>query len=45
MVRPIRRAGGGEVVRVEPAGPGAWFAIALACKHPIAQIENYLAAL
>ena len=42
IVHPIRLAGEGEVVRVEPARHGAWFAIALACKHPIAQIENYL---
>jgi hypothetical protein len=41
-IHPIRLVGEGEVVRVEPSGPGAWFAIALACKHPIAQIENYL---
>jgi len=45
VIHPIRLAGEGEVVRVEPSRPGAWFAIALACKHPIAQIENYLPTL
>jgi len=45
IVHPIRLAGEGEVVRAEPSGPGAWFAIALACKDPIAQIENYLPTL
>jgi hypothetical protein len=45
IIHPIRLAGESEVVRVEPSGPGAWFAIALACKHPIAQIENYLSTL
>ena len=42
VIHPIRLAGEGEVVRVEPSGPGPWFAIALECKHPIAQMENYL---
>jgi hypothetical protein len=42
IIHSIRLAGEGEVVRVEPSEPGPWFAIALACKHPIAQIENYL---
>ena len=45
IIHPIRLAGEGEVVRVEPSRPGAWFAIALACKHPIAQIENYFPTL
>ena len=40
IIHLIRLAGEGEVVRVEPAGSGAWFGIALACEHPIAQIEN-----
>ncbi len=39
VISPILLAGEGEVVRVEPSGPGAGFAIALACKHPIAQIS------
>jgi len=42
VIRPIRLAGEGEVVRVESSRPDAWFAIALECKRPIAQIENYL---
>jgi hypothetical protein len=42
IIHPIRLAGEGEVVRVEPSGPSGWFAIALVCKHSIAQIENYL---
>ena len=44
IIHPIRLAGEGEVVRVEPSRSGAWFAIALACKDPIAQIENYVTA-
>ena len=44
IVRPIHLAGEGEVVRVELSGPSSCFAIALACKDPIAQIENYLTA-
>ncbi len=42
VIRPVHLAGEGEVVRVEPSRPGAWFAIALECRQPIAQIENYL---
>jgi hypothetical protein len=44
LKRPIRLLGEGEVVRVEQLEPGAGFAIAIECKHPIAQIENYLPA-
>jgi hypothetical protein len=44
VIHPIRLAGEGEVVRVQLSGPGSCFAIALACKDPIAQIENYLTA-
>jgi hypothetical protein len=43
IVHPIRLTGEGKVVRVEPSGSSAWFAIAVACKHPIAQIEDYTA--
>ena len=43
IIRPIRLGGEGEVVRLEPAEPGV-FAVALVCKYPIAQIENYLTA-
>ncbi len=42
--RPIRLLGEGEVVRVEQLEPGAGFAIAIECKHPIAEIENHLPA-
>ena len=44
VIHPIRLAGEGEVVRVELSGPGLCFELALACKDPIAQIENYLTA-
>lgn len=44
VVHPIRLAGEGEVVRVKPFGPGSWFEVGVACKRPIAQIENYLTA-
>jgi hypothetical protein len=43
-VRPIALEGKGKVVRVEPGASGSGFAIAVACKHPIAQIEHYLPA-
>ena len=42
--RPIRLLGDGEVVRVEQLEPGAGFAIAIECKHPMAEIENHLPA-
>jgi hypothetical protein len=40
VVRPMRLAGDGEVVRVETTGPGVWFAVAVACKQPIAHMED-----
>jgi c-di-GMP-binding flagellar brake protein YcgR len=36
--------GEGEVVRVEPLSSGAGFAIAVACKHPITELQGYLPA-
>jgi hypothetical protein len=42
MVQPIKLAGEGEVVRVENVPAGAGFAVAVACKYPIAQIESIL---
>jgi hypothetical protein len=42
VIRPMRFAGEGEVVRVEPDAAGAGFAIAVKCKHPISQLEHYL---
>jgi hypothetical protein len=42
MVHPIKLAGEGEVVRVENVAAGAGFAVAVECKHPIAQIESIL---
>jgi c-di-GMP-binding flagellar brake protein YcgR len=36
--------GEGEVVRVEALSSGAGFAIAVACKHPIAELQGYLPA-
>jgi hypothetical protein len=38
--RPVRLMGEGEVVRVEPAGAGAGFSIAVECRQPIAEIEE-----
>jgi len=42
IAHPIELVGEGEVVRVEASGAGAGFAVAIECKRPIAQIENYL---
>ena len=35
LLRPIRVVGEGEVVRVEPHGPGAGFAVAIKCNREI----------
>ncbi len=35
LTQPIRVVGEGEVVRVEPHGPGAGFAVAIKCKREI----------
>ena len=35
VTRPIQVMGEGDVVRVEPHGPGAGFAIAIKCKREI----------
>jgi len=45
VIRPIQVAGEGEVVRVEPHGPGARFAIAVKCKRPISQMQHALPEL
>ncbi|MBZ5704864.1 MAG: PilZ domain-containing protein [Acidobacteriia bacterium] len=45
VAHPIELVGEGRVVRIEPRGPGAGFAIAVECNRPISQMENYLAAL
>ena len=42
LVRPIRVVGQGEVVRVEPLGPGTGFAVAIKCRR---EIERNLSAL
>jgi hypothetical protein len=42
IVRPIKLLGEGKVVRVEPHLPGAGFAIAVECTHPMTQMEGYL---
>jgi len=42
VIRPIQVVGEGEVVRVEPHGPGARFAIAVKCKRPISQMQHAL---
>ena len=41
-VRPIHLLGEGEIVRVEPDGAGETFAVAIRCKHPVTQLEDYL---
>ena len=41
-VRPIHLVGEGEIVRVEDEGSGPTFTIAVKCKTPVAQLENYL---
>jgi hypothetical protein len=43
-VRPIHLVGEGEIVRVEDEGGGPTFMIAVKCKTPVAQLENYLPA-
>jgi len=43
--RPFRLLGEGEVVRVERLESGAGFAIAIECKQPITEMENYLPAI
>ena len=35
VIRPVQVVGEGDVVRVEPHGPGAGFAIAIKCKREI----------
>ena len=44
VVGPIQLVGEGEVVRVERHLSGAGFAIAVRCKSPISQLEDYLPA-
>jgi PilZ domain len=44
IVGPIQLVGEGEVVRVEPHLSGAGFSIAVKCKRPISQLEDYLPA-
>lgn len=39
---PVKLIAEGEVVRVESLGPGAGFAIAVECKHPIKEMEDHL---
>ncbi len=41
-VRPIHLVGEGEVVRVEPDGSMGVYSIALRCKLPITQLEQFL---
>jgi hypothetical protein len=42
--RAVRLLAEGEVVRVEPLGPGAGYAIAVQCKRPIREMEDHLPA-
>ncbi len=41
VIRPIQLRGEGKVVRVEAKGSAAGFAVAVECKHPVTQIEEY----
>lgn len=38
--RPVQLRGEGEIVRVEPLGPSAGFAIAVECKRPIIEMKD-----
>jgi PilZ domain len=40
-VRPIQLAGEAEIVRVEDDIPGATFLLALHCRKPLIQLEDY----
>ena len=42
VVHPVCLAGEGAVVRLEPSEAGVGYAIAVACKQPIAQLESTL---
>ena len=42
IIGPTQIIGEGEVVRVEPHGSGAGFAIAVKCKRPISELRGYL---
>jgi hypothetical protein len=42
--RTVRLLGEGEVVRVERLEADSGYAIAVACRRPIAEIENHLSA-
>jgi hypothetical protein len=42
--RAVRIRGQGEVVRVEPLGTGAGFAIAVKCNRPLTEIQSQLPA-
>ena len=44
IIGPTQIVGEGEVVRVEPHSSGSGFAIAVACKRPIAELQGYLPA-
>jgi hypothetical protein len=41
-VRPIHLVGEGEIVRVESVSPDTTFMIAVKCKAPVMQLEEYL---
>ncbi len=43
-IRPIHLMGEGEVVRVETEEEGASFVMAVKCKAPVRQLEEYLPA-
>jgi len=43
--RPIKLAGEGEVVRVEPSCPETGFGIAVKCTNSISQLEGFLGPL
>lgn len=44
LIRPVRIAGEGEVVRVEPEEVDGRFGIAVRCKKPLTEIEDCFVA-
>jgi hypothetical protein len=45
VIRPLQVVGQGRVLRVEPHGPRAGFAIAVKFKHPVTHVQQHLPEL
>jgi hypothetical protein len=45
VILPLQVAGRGKVMRIEPHGPSAGFAIAVKCKRTITQVQHHLPGL